>query len=63
MTTHKRIGRPPLDPSDPSVTITFRLPGKEYDTTLAHAKADRLDLADWIRRALKLANATPPARP
>jgi hypothetical protein len=62
MTTPKRNGRPPLDPSDPSVSVHFRLPGKQYDATLALARDARLDLGDYIRVALKRANATPPAR-
>jgi hypothetical protein len=60
MDKKKREGRPPLDPSDPSVTVSFRLPGKEYDSTLAHAKTARLDLGDYIRTALRRINARPP---
>jgi hypothetical protein len=61
VTEKKREGRPPLDPNDPSVTISFRLPGKEYDATLAHAKDARLDLGDYIRTALRRINARPPS--
>lgn len=57
----KREGRPPLDPRDPSVTVTFRLPGKEYDATVANAKAARVELGDYLRLALRQINRRPPA--
>jgi len=58
--TKKRIGRPPLDKSDPSISVHFRLPAKQYDDALARAHAARLDLGDYIRRALKIAGDKPP---
>jgi hypothetical protein len=61
MTEKKREGRPPLDPSDPSVTLTFRLPGKEYEATRLAAKDARLDLGDYLRLALRRINRRPPA--
>ena len=61
MTDKKREGRPPLDPNDPSVNVHFRLPAKEYDAVLAHAKDARLDLGDYIRTALRRINRRPPA--
>lgn len=53
----KKRGRPAI--GDPSVSVHFRLPAKDYDVTLAHAKDARVDLADYIRRALKIANTKP----
>ena len=51
----RREGRPPLDPNDPSVDIHFRLPSRQYDLTLANAKAARMELGDYIRRAIDVA--------
>lgn len=45
-------GRPPLDPDDPSVSVHFRLPSKQYDATVERATRDRETLSDYIRRRL-----------
>jgi len=63
MPTHKRIGRPPLDPDDPSVGLHFRVPGKEYDRLYREAKAARLELADYIRRALREVHTSTTRKP
>ena len=48
-----RPGRKPLDPRElRSVSVHFRLDAKSYDRTLQQAAADRLPLADWIRRLI-----------
>jgi hypothetical protein len=60
MTDKKKRGRPPLDATDPSISVHFRLPTKQYDATAANARASRLELAEWIRRALRIANTKPP---
>jgi len=39
------------------VDVHFRPPSKEYDAVFARVRDARLDLADWIRRALKIAQA------
>jgi hypothetical protein len=48
----KRRGRPPLDPDDPTVTLSLRLVSKQYDALYARAGHDRRALPDMIRRAL-----------
>jgi hypothetical protein len=42
-----------MDPRElRSVSVHFRLDAKSYDRTLQQAAADRLPLADWIRRLI-----------
>jgi hypothetical protein len=48
----KRRGRPPLDPDDPSISVSIRFALKHYDALCAQAGADRRTLPDTIRRAL-----------
>jgi hypothetical protein len=50
----KPRGRPPLD-GDPSVAVSFRLTTKQYEASLATAQAQRLTMAEWIRRVLRAA--------
>jgi hypothetical protein len=51
------------DKKDPSVNVHVRLSAKQYDATYASAKAERLSMADWIRRVLQAAtNAKQPGR-
>lgn len=45
-------GRKPLDPTDPSVSVTFRLPSKQYRALCACAKDADLAVPDLIRRAI-----------
>lgn len=42
-------GRPPLDRTDPSVHVTFRLTTKQYDEAYRRAAAARLTLAEYLR--------------
>lgn len=46
-------GRPPIDPTDPSVPLTVRFPGKQLEDAAERARAERLTLPEWIRRALR----------
>jgi len=50
----KPRGRPPLD-GDPSVAVSFRISAKQYEASLATAHAERLTMAEWIRRVLRAA--------
>ena len=61
MTTRPR-GRPSLEPHTPSVKVTVQLSTTQYDATYARAQAARMTLPEWIRRALRTANTTPPHR-
>jgi len=46
-----RAGRPRRDPVElRTVSVHFRLAVKDYDRTIKQAAADRLALADWLRR-------------
>lgn len=47
-------GRPPLDPSDRSVTITLVIPGRAFDAYYARAQAARVTVPEVIRRALHI---------
>jgi hypothetical protein len=47
-----RRGRPPLDRDDPSVSISVRVPSKQYDALCARAGQKGLTLPEMIRRAL-----------
>lgn len=59
-TSLRSRGRPPLDASrrSPSVNVHVRLSAPQYDATYARARAERLTLAQWIRRALQDANGS-----
>jgi hypothetical protein len=48
----KRPGRPPLDPSDPSVAICLKLPGQRYDALYAAAQRARVSVPEVIRRQI-----------
>lgn len=48
-----RPGRPPLDASDPSVSVTVRLPSKKFEAMCLRARAERITLATLLRRALE----------
>jgi len=48
----KRRGRPRLDPSDPSVQCSLRLPSKRYDALYRAASRDRMTVPDYIRQTL-----------
>lgn len=49
----RRPGRKPLDPTDPSVPVMFRIPSKQYDAVYARAARERLTVAEHIRRRLR----------
>jgi hypothetical protein len=49
-------GRPPLDPSDPSVQLSVSFPSKQLAAAEAQAKEYRQTVQDWIRELVK-ANA------
>jgi len=53
----KRPGRPALDPSDPSVPVSFSLPSKQFAAASEKAKHDRMTVQDWIRRVVSDAAA------
>lgn len=48
----KRLGRPPLDPSDPTVKFSLCLPGKRYDALCRLAATERQTVSDVLRRAV-----------
>jgi hypothetical protein len=48
----RRPGRPPIDPTDPSVVVKFSLPAKRYDAMYRAASAHCLTVPELIRRAL-----------
>ena len=50
----KRTGRPPLDPSDPSVKICVTVPSKRYDQLYQTAAGTRVTVPELIRRSLTL---------
>ena len=52
MNSSKRRGRPPLDPTGPSVNVHLRLTSKHYDALAARADRARESLPEMIRRAL-----------
>ena len=57
----KPRGRPPLDPSDPSIDVHFRVPSKAYEAACRQAETERLTLAQWLRRNLvKINRPVPP---
>ena len=58
----KRAGRPPLDPDDPSVSVTVRLPSKQFDATQKQADEAQMTLADWIRKMLARGGSVPKNR-
>jgi hypothetical protein len=47
--------------SDPTVNVHVRISTKQYDASYAQARAERLTMADWIRRVLRA--ATTPKQP
>jgi hypothetical protein len=49
----RRRGRPPLDPSDPSVGVYSTLPGKQYDALYGLASRSRVTLSELVRRTLQ----------
>jgi len=50
--TGKPIGRPPLDPTDPSVCVGVSLPTKQFDALCAQAHRASVSLPEVIRRLI-----------
>jgi len=48
----RRLGRPPLDPSQPSAQISVRVPVGIYDRLCARAHAAQCSLPELVRREL-----------
>ena len=46
----KRSGRRPIDPENPAVSVTFRLPLKQYNRLYQQAAESRCSLAEQVRR-------------
>jgi hypothetical protein len=49
----RRPGRPPLDPVDPSVKVSFSLPAKRYDALYRAATVNRTSISEFIRQSLR----------
>jgi hypothetical protein len=41
--------------AEPSVNVHVRVPAAQYDAMYAQARAERLTMANWIRRVLRQA--------
>jgi hypothetical protein len=48
----KRPGRPPLDPTDPSVCVGVTLPTKQFDRLCAQAHRADVSVPEVIRRLI-----------
>jgi hypothetical protein len=53
----RRPGRPPLDPTDPSVHVGVTLPTKQFDALCAQAHRAAVSVPEVIRRLLTDATA------
>ncbi len=49
----KRVGRPPIDPAHPSVSVTFRLSSHDYDLLFARSRRERMDVSQVIRNDVR----------
>jgi hypothetical protein len=47
------VGRPPIDPTDPSVSVQVRLPSKQFDDLCRRALHARRSLPAQVRLMLK----------
>jgi hypothetical protein len=54
VTGSRRRGRPPLS-SEPSTTLTARLPISEFETVCSVASKGGLSVSAWVRRAVLIA--------
>ena len=45
-----KTGRPPLNPTDPSVHVHFRLTTTQYDLTYKRAAEARLTISEYLRK-------------
>jgi hypothetical protein len=48
----RKPGRPPVDPTDRSVSLTLRLPSKAYDALCVRALKAHRSVAAEVRRVL-----------
>jgi hypothetical protein len=55
-----KIGRPPLDPADESVRLSFRLTTRQYDLTYKRATEARLTIGEYLRKLVDAAAKRPP---
>lgn len=47
-----RPGRPPLDPTDRSVVVSFVLPSRAFERICRRAHVEQLSVSEIIRRVL-----------
>jgi hypothetical protein len=55
----RKLGRPPLDPTDPTVKLTLSLPGKRYDALYQGARQARMTVPEFIRHKLRHPESDP----
>lgn len=48
----KPRGRPRIDADDPTVQTSLRLSAKQFDASQKQAHAERMTMAEWIRKLL-----------
>jgi hypothetical protein len=48
----RKLGRPPLDPANPTVQVTLRVPAPTYDAIYRRSSRDRCSMSEAIRRQL-----------
>jgi Arc/MetJ-type ribon-helix-helix transcriptional regulator len=53
MADERPNGRPPLKRGDPSVNVSVRLPGSQYDALDRRAQQQRVNVSELIRRTLR----------
>jgi hypothetical protein len=53
----KRNGRPPLDPSSPTVSISVRLPSKQFDRLCIRAIRAKRSVGEQMRRELRISHS------
>jgi hypothetical protein len=59
----RRKGRPPLDPNDRSVKVSFSVPSHQYDLLYRAASDRRVGVPELIRRWLQLEKKTATGQP
>lgn len=58
----KKLGRPPLAPNEPSVSVSVRIPLSQYDRLYKYADRERLSIAESVRVAISHGVSTPDFR-
>jgi len=48
-----------LSPDDESVSVTFRLPSKQYDVIQKKADMARITLGEWLRNVVAVSVKSP----